>query len=64
MIRDEVIDLMTNVINKMNREMAMQHNLPADVLEEQILNQKPQLDHVNGLLFDTLLEYGYINTNR
>jgi hypothetical protein len=63
-MRDEVIELMTNVINKMNREMAMQHNLPEDVLEEQILNQKPQLDYVNGLLFDILLEHGYINTSR
>lgn len=63
-MRDEVIELMTSVINKMNREMAMQHNLPADVLEEQILNQKPQLDYVNGLLFDILLEHGYINTSR
>lgn len=63
-MRDEVIELMTNVINKMNREMAAQHNIPSDVLEEQILNQKPQLDYVNGLLFDTLLDNGYININR
>ena len=63
-MRDEVIELMTNVINKMNREMAAQHNIPSDVLEEQILNQKSQLDYVNGLLFDTLLDHGYINNNR
>ena len=63
-MRDEVIDLMTNVINKMNREVGAQHNIPTDMLEEQITIQKQQLDHVNGLLFDALLEYGYINTNR
>ncbi len=63
-MRDEVIELMTNVINKMNREVGAQHNIPTDMLEEQIVVQKPQLDYVNGLLFDTLLEYGYINTNR
>ena len=64
MLRDEVIELMTNVINKMNREMGAQHNIPSDVLEQQIITQKPQLDYVNGLLFDTLVEYGMINNNR
>lgn len=64
MLRDEVIELMTNVINKMNRETGAQHNIPHDVLEQQIVAQKSQLDYVNGLLYDTLLEYGVINTNR
>jgi hypothetical protein len=64
MLRDEVVDLMTEVINKMNREMGAQHNIPSDVLEQQIITQKSQLDYVNGLLYDTLLEYGIINTNR
>lgn len=64
MLRDEVIELMTNVINKMNREMGLQHNIPADVLEQQIIAQKEQLDYVNGLLYDQLFEYGIINNNR
>lgn len=64
MLRDEVIELMTNVINKMNREMGLQHNIPADVLEQQIIAQKQQLDYVNGLLYDQLFEYGIINNNR
>jgi hypothetical protein len=63
-MRDEVVELMTSVINKMNRETGAQHNMPSDVIEEQIAIQKDQLDRVNGLLFDTLLEHGYINTNR
>lgn len=64
MLREEVVALMTEIINKMNREMGMQHNIPSDALEEQIRNQKTQLDYVNGLLYDTLQEYGLINTNR
>ena len=63
-MRDEVVQLMTNAINKMNREMGAQHNIPSDVLEQQIATQKQQLDYVNGTLFDLLLEHGYINTNR
>jgi hypothetical protein len=64
MLRDEVVNVMTEVINKMNREMGAQHNVPSDVLEQQIITQKEQLNYVNGLLYDTLLEYGIINTNR
>lgn len=63
-MRDEVIELMTNFVNKMNREMGYQHNIPSDMLEQQIAAQKDQLDYVNGMLFDILLENGYINTNR
>jgi hypothetical protein len=64
MLRDEVVNVMTEVINNMNREMGAQHNVPSDVLEQQIITQKEQLNYVNGLLYDTLLEYGIINTNR
>lgn len=64
MIRDDVIRLMTGAINKMNREMGYQHNVPSDILEDQIRNQEAQLNYVNGMLFDLLLEHGYINTNR
>ncbi len=64
MLRDEVVELMTGVINKMNREMGAQHNIPSDMLEQQINTQKEQLDYVNGLLYDTLVEYNLINTNR
>jgi hypothetical protein len=64
MLRDEVIELMTNVINKMNREMGAQHNIPSDILEQQIITQKPQLDYVNGLLYDQLFDYGVINNAR
>jgi hypothetical protein len=64
MLREEVVALMTEIINKMNREMGLQHNIPSDTLEEQIRNQKTQLDYVNGLLYDSLQEYGLINTNR
>jgi hypothetical protein len=64
MLRDEVVALMSETINKMNLDIGRQHNIPIDVLNQQIEQQKPQLDHVNGMLYDVLLEYGIINTNR
>ncbi len=60
MLRDEVVALMSEKINKMNMDIGRQHNIPIDVLEQQIQQQKAQLDHVNGMLYDLLKEYGII----
>lgn len=64
MLRDEVVKLMTDYIDKMNREMAIQANMPSDQVEQQISQQRPQLMYVNGMLYDLLLENGIINLNR
>jgi hypothetical protein len=59
-MRQEVVDLMTNAIENMNRQMAVQQNAPSDQVEEAISQQKPQLMYVNGLLYDLLVENGVI----
>lgn len=64
MNRDEAIALMTDTINRMNREMAVQHNISLEDFEQQIVGQQEQLTYVNGLLYDILYEHGVINTNR
>lgn len=64
MTRDEAIALMTDTINRMNREMAVQHNIPLEDFEQQIIGQQEQLNYVNAMLYDILYEYGVINTNR
>lgn len=64
MLRDEVVTLMTNAIDKMNREMAIQQNAPSDQVEQALSQARPQLMYVNGMLYDLLLEHGLINTNR
>jgi hypothetical protein len=64
LIRDEAVNLMTEAIDKMNREMAAQANIPSDQVEQTLSQQRPQLNYVNGMLFDLLVDQGYINTNR
>lgn len=64
MLRDEVIEIMTNTVNEINRKIGSQHNVPVDALEQEIAKQKEQLDYVNGAIFDAILDNGYINTNR
>jgi hypothetical protein len=64
LLRDEVVQLMSDHIDNMNRAMAQQHNVPQDQVEQQLSQQRPQMMYVNGLLFDLLVEHGYINTSR
>lgn len=64
LLRDEAIKLMSDHIDNMNRQMGMQHGVPESQIEEQLSQQRPQMMYVNGLLFDLLLEHGYINTSR
>jgi hypothetical protein len=60
LMRQEVVDLMTNAIENMNRQMAIQQNAPSDQVEQAISQQKPQLMYVNGMLYDLLVENGII----
>ena len=60
LMRQEVVDLMTNAIENMNRQMAIQQNAPSDQVEQAISQQKPQLMYVNGMLYDLLVENGVI----
>jgi hypothetical protein len=60
LMRQEVVDLMTNAIENMNRQMAIQQNAPSDQVEQAISQQKPQLMFVNGMLYDLLVEHGII----
>jgi hypothetical protein len=64
MLRDEVVQLMTEAIDNMNRQMAIQQNAPSDQVEQALSQQRPQLMYVNGMLYDLLVEHGLINTNR
>lgn len=60
MYRDEVVTLMCNTVNEMNRSMAAKANLPSDQIEDFIAQGQKQLKHVNGILYDTLKENGVI----
>lgn len=60
MYRDEVIDLMSDVVNKMNMEQATAAGVPLEAIEEQISQMQNQLHYVNGLLYDVLKDNGVI----
>jgi transcriptional/translational regulatory protein YebC/TACO1 len=60
MYKDEAVKLMSDYIDAMNRQLAAQANMPSDQLEQAIVQGRPQLDHVNGMLYDLLKENGVL----
>jgi len=60
MYRDEVITLMCETVNEMNRSMAAKNNMPSEQIEGFIKEGQQQMKYVNGILYDTLKENGVI----
>lgn len=60
MYRQEVIELMTNAINDMNRKRGMEAGLRADEIEQAIGMMSNELNNVNALLYDLLVDNGVI----
>lgn len=61
MRREEAIDIMSTVVLDMNKEMGTQQGVPQQQIDTTLEQMKPELDRVNGMLFDALYEHGVIN---
>jgi hypothetical protein len=61
MNREQVVETMTNFITDMNRQKALAMGMPLDQVEPALLSMKQELDHVNGLIYDLLVQSGVIN---
>lgn len=60
MYREEAVRLMTDTIDEYNRQQAEVHGMSSEQIEEYIVQQKEQLDFVNGMLYDVLKQNGVI----
>jgi hypothetical protein len=60
MYRDEVVKLMSDTIDNMNRQGAQNSGLGSNEIEEFIAAGRSQLDLVNGMLYDLLKNEGVI----
>lgn len=60
MNKDQVVRLMTDFINEMNRNAGYSSGMPIQQVEEFISSATPELTRVNGLLYDLLVEHGLI----
>lgn len=62
MYREEVVALMTNAVNEMNRQRAIDMGMPSAGIEDSIQSMQDELNKVNGMLYDTLIDNGVIRT--
>lgn len=60
MYRNEAVKLMSDMIDNYNRQQAAQQGVPLDQLEQFISQGRPQLDLINGMIYDLLKENGVI----
>ena len=64
MRREEAIDVMSNVVLDMNRQLGEQQGIPQQQIDLTLSSMKEELDRVNGMLFDALYEHGVINLHQ
>jgi hypothetical protein len=61
MERQEVIKLMTNTVQEVNRQIAIQMmNVPANEVETKIAAAQEHVEHINGMIYDLLVDHGVI----
>lgn len=61
MRREEAISIMTKVVTDMNTKIGEEQNVPAPQITATIEQMVPELNRVNGMIFDALYEAGVIN---
>lgn len=52
--------MMSDYIEQMNVQMAKQQGMPDSEIEKVLGQARPQLDFVNGMLYDMLVENGVV----
>jgi hypothetical protein len=61
MSKEDVIKLMSDVVEKENIKMAQHSNVSAEMIDEYVKQSRPMLDHLNEKIYDVLLNVGIIN---
>lgn len=60
MNKDEVILLMNDVVNHINRQFGQANNLSDSQIDEAIMQHQDSLSQINGILYDELFQRGVI----
>ena len=61
MTRDEVVEKMVLIAETNNLEAMQSANLPDDQIEQMMEQVRPQLEKINGQIYDALVSDGVIN---
>lgn len=60
MDKDKVVELMTDAVVGLNKNIAVEQNIPSEQIDEFIKLSMPQFKYVNGMLYDLLDTNGLI----
>ena len=60
MEKEQVVEIMTNVIMDLNKQLAEHNQVPAEDIAEMFASIKETTDVINGLVYDKLKEAGVI----
>lgn len=60
--REDVVKMMTDYVEGMNRQLASSHGMDSNQIEIIINQARPELTRVNGELFDLLNSRGIIKS--
>ena len=60
MNKENVVNLMTEYINEMNRDHGYKAGMPVDEIEAAVAHAIPEIQRVHGELYDLLVSKGVI----
>jgi hypothetical protein len=60
MDKDQAVELMTDAVVSLNKNIAVEQNIPSEQIDEFIKLSMPQFKYVNGMLYDLLDTNGLI----
>lgn len=60
MEKEKVVEIMTNVIMDLNKQLAEHNEVPQEAIDEMLASIKETTDVINGLVYDKLKEAGVI----
>jgi hypothetical protein len=58
MTKDEIIGIMTETVHQINMDIGYEHRVPHDELVAMLEAQRPQLDHINNIVYEVLKSKG------
>jgi hypothetical protein len=61
MTRDEIVEKMVLIAETNNLEAMQSASLPEDQIEQMMSQVRPQLEKIQGQIYDALVEDGVIN---
>ena len=61
MSKEDVVKLMSDIVEKENIKMAQHNNISPDMIDEYVNQSRPMLEYINEKVYDGLLNVGIIN---